>query len=174
MTRVAVCLTVMLTLAAGCAKNRQTQTRMSPPVQSHTIPAASELIIRTVEPIDITRVIEGKSWAAVLSRDVRTPEGDLIVGAGSPVYFGVAQTQAGLQLVIRSVMAAGNSYIVSSPVTASAAPVTALDPWGNATGEIHLTGSRITVPGQALLALRTAEAIPLRKPEFTTPLPPER
>ena len=162
MTRVAVCLTVMLTLAAGCARNRQTRVPAPPPVQTRTIPAASELLVRTVEAIDVTAMMEGKSWAAVLSRDVRTPEGDLIVGAGSPVHFGVAQTPGGLQLVIRSIMAAGNSYIVSSPVTASAAPVTALDPWGNATGEIHLTGSRITVPGQALLALRVAEAIPLR------------
>ena len=158
----AVSLTVILMLSAGCGRNRQPVVRTSSPVQIRTIPAAAELTIRTVEPIDTTRVVEGKSWAAVLARDVRTPEGDLVIGAGSPVYFGVTESPAGLQLVIRSVMAAGNSYLLSSPVTASAAPVTALDPWGNATGEIHLTGSRITVPGQALLALRTAEAIPLR------------
>jgi hypothetical protein len=174
MTWVAVCLTVMLALASGCARNGPAQASTSPPVQTRIIPAGSELIIRTVEPVDTTRVMEGKSWAAVLSRDVRTPEGDLIVGAGSPIYFGVVETQAGLQLVIRSVMASGNSYIVSSPVTASAAPVTALDPWGNATGEIHLTGSRITVPGQALLALRTAEAIALRRPDSATPVPLDR
>jgi hypothetical protein len=162
MNPVVVCLTVMLTLVAGCAKNQQTRARTATPVQPRAIPAGAELLVRTVEPIDITQVIEGKSWAAVLSRDVRTPEGDLIVGAGSPVYFGVTTGQSGMQLVIRSIMAAGNSYIVSAPVSASAAPVTALDPWGNATGEIHLQGSVITVPGQALLALRLSEAITLR------------
>jgi hypothetical protein len=162
MDRVVVCLTVMLMLAAGCSKNQQTRARTAVPVQARAIPAGSELLVRTVEPIDITQAIEGKSWAAVLSRDVRTPEGDLIVGAGSPVYFGVTSGQGGIQLVIRSIVAAGNSYIASAPVSASAAPVTALDPWGNATGEIHLKGSRITVPGQALLALRLAEPITLR------------
>jgi hypothetical protein len=152
----------MLTLMVGCAKNQQTRARTATPVQHLAIPAGAELLVRTVEPIDITQIVEGKSWAAVLSRDVRTPEGDLIAGAGSPVYFGVTAAQSGMQLVIRSIVAAGNSYIVSAPVSASAAPVTALDPWGNATGEIHLNGSRITVPGQALLALRLAEPITLR------------
>ena len=128
------------------------------------IPSGSELLVRLVERIDTSAETQGKRWAAVVSRDLRTPEGDLLIGAGSPLYFGVVQGQGGFALVIRSVMVNGNSYISSVPVTASAAPLAGLDPWGPATraADIQLSGDKISVPGQTLVAVKLTENLPLR------------
>ena len=128
------------------------------------MPAGTEVIVRIVEPIDVSQAQEGKAWAAVVSRDVRTADGGLFVGAGSPLYFGVIPGAGGLQLVIQSVVARGNSYVTRVPVTASGTPVTGLEPWGTTStaGDVRLSGPRIYVPSQALIALKLGEAVTLR------------
>jgi hypothetical protein len=120
-------------------------------------------LVRIIEPIDISQVEEGKAWSAVVSRDVRTPEGDLLLAAGSPLYLGVTGSAGGLQLVVQSVAINGNSYLSRVPVSAGKS-VTGLEPWGTAStsADIILSGPRIFVPSQALIALKLGEALNLR------------
>jgi hypothetical protein len=128
------------------------------------MPAGTEVLTRIVEPIDVSQAQEGKAWAAVVSRDVRTPEGALVLGAGSPLYLGVVPGAGGLQLIIQSVVARGNSYVSRVAVTASGVPVTGLEPWGTTatSSDIQLSGPRIFVPGQALIALKLGDVLTLR------------
>lgn len=162
--RVLVCLAVTVALS-GCG-SRKAQAPPTPVLAATTIsvPAGTELVVRVVEAIDVSQAVEGKSWAAVLSRDVRTPEGELLIGAGSPLYLGVTSTAGGLHLTLRSVVASGNSYLSGVPLSASGNAVTGLEPWGTAgtSADIRLNGPKVFVPGQALVALRLGEALTLR------------
>jgi hypothetical protein len=162
--RTLLCLTVSVCLA-GCA-SRRAQTAPAAKAQSPGIVLASgsELLVRIVEPIDVSAAIEGKTWAAVLSRDVRTPEGELLLGAGSPLYLGVASSAGGSHLTMRAVVANGNSYLADVPLVASGSAVTGLEPWGTAatSKDIQLSGSRVFVPGQALIAVKLGQPLTLR------------
>ena len=158
-----VCLTVTA-LIAGCGRSVEPPVPPAFPPASVTVPQGTELIVRTVEPMDIAAVTEGKSWSAVLAQSVRNAEGYSVVSAGSPVYFGVAPGSGALQLVIRSVVWNGSAYIVNVPVTAGEASVAGLEPWGAATKvrEVKLAGERIVVPGQTLLSLKLGSDLALR------------
>lgn len=164
MVRVLVCFTAMIA-ASGCggkqSRNRAAPAPVAPPV---SVAAGTELTLRTVELIDAADAVEGKSWAAVLARDVRTSEGDLLVGAGSPVYLGVRRDAGGLQLTLRSVVAGGNSYLAGVPLTTTGTAVTGLEPWGDSATakDIRLNGPKIFVPGQALIAVKLSQALSLR------------
>jgi len=129
-----------------------------------TIPAGSQLMIRAVEPIDVTGVAGGKAWSAVLARDVLGATGQVLIAAGSPLTFGINRDTNGLRLTIHSIMVHGNSYITSTPVDASAEAGRRLEPWGpSAKVPDSLTaGERIFVPAQTLLAVKLGAEMQLR------------
>jgi hypothetical protein len=160
--RLLVCVTVIIALA-GCA-GRQVQTRSrTVPQSAVAIPSGTDLLVRIVETIDVSEAIDGKAWAAVVSRDVRTPGGDLLVGAGSPLYLGVVAANGQLQLIVQSVVANGNSYLSNVPVTPSGGSVTGLEPWGPAStsADIRLSGSHVFLPAQTLILLKLREPLTL-------------
>jgi hypothetical protein len=163
----ALSLTVTL-LLAGCGLGRRDpKPTVVPPLlppASVTVPGGTEMVVRTVETVDVSGAVPDKRWAAVLARDVRTPEGLPLISAGSPLYLGITNQGGELRLLVQSVVWRGNSYIVNVPVTPGTVPLERLEPWGPATRgrEILLAGTQLYVPGQTLLPVRLGADLVLR------------
>jgi len=86
-----------------------------------TLPAGSELAVRTNEAIDSTTATEGRSYSAVIDREVMDTSGKIAIPRGSDARLVILQLQEGgttgspnLVLDLESVSVNGQRYLVST------------------------------------------------------------
>ena len=154
--------------AAGCGGKRNAQqSRPAAPVNRRVaIPSGAEIVLRTVDRIETDAASDAGAWHAVVSRDLRDEEGNLLLGSGSPARLGVAGAAGSLGLVLRGVMVNGNFYMIEgggAPLTLLPNAIARVDPWGPAasSGPVAAAGEKISVPGQALLVFRVEKGFAL-------------
>ena len=90
--------------------------------KTYELPAGTELSVRTEETIDSGRAIEGQSYAAELSRDVRDANGDVVIPRGSNAQMVIRSASRGgrfrgtsdLVLDLSSVSVDGREYRLSA------------------------------------------------------------
>jgi hypothetical protein len=95
---------------------------------SQTLPAGTEIQVRTSQAIDSESAAEGRTYAAVIERDVTDSTGAVVVPRGSEVELAVKQTtdagtvrEAEVVLDLRSVTISGKRYLLeTAPVEQSA------------------------------------------------------
>ncbi len=95
--------------------------------RARSIPAGTNIVVRTSEAIDSTSANEGQSYPAVVSQDILDPNGNVIVPRGSDAELVVRNVNQGgtagssdLVLDLQSMRIGNQRYLVSSaPVTQS-------------------------------------------------------
>lgn len=90
-------------------------------VQSRTIPAGADIVVRTNEQIDTTSANDGRTYTAVVDRDISDSSGNLLVPKGSQAELVVRDVNTGgatgspeLVLDLQSLEVNGQRYLVST------------------------------------------------------------
>ena len=79
------------------------------------IPSGTEIVVRTVDPIDVRRPDPRRHFLATIERDVLDANGDVVIPQGSPAHLIVHDVGDGEVAVdLRSVSVNGQRYIVNS------------------------------------------------------------
>jgi hypothetical protein len=116
---------------SGCASHRGSAARAIPPGPVYTsstspgvIPAGTQLVLLTNEPIDSARAEPGRPYAAQLDRTILDANGGVIAPAGSPAQLVVVNATSGgtfgtaqVELAVRSVTVNGRTYPVVTSVS---------------------------------------------------------
>src|ERR1700680_1893445 len=80
------------------------------------IAPGTEITVRTNERIDLDRFDRGRIYPAVVDRDVRATDGDLVIPRGPPAELIVRQVgDHDLALDLESVTVNGHRYVVNAP-----------------------------------------------------------
>jgi hypothetical protein len=90
--------------------------------RTHELPVGTQVSVRTEETIDSGRAVEGQSYAAEVSRDVRDANGDVVIPRGSNVQIVIRSASRGgrfrgtsdLVLDLSSVSVDGRQYQLSA------------------------------------------------------------
>jgi len=89
--------------------------------RSHQVPAGTQVSVRTEETIDSKRAVEGQTFAAEVTRDVRDENGDVVIPRGSNAQIVIRSASQGgihgaadLVLDLASISVEGRRYEVST------------------------------------------------------------
>jgi hypothetical protein len=124
-------LLVLALAGAGCASHNGSASRVVPagPVYASAappglIPAGTQLVLRTNQPINTDRAEPGRLYSAEVDRPIVSVRGNTIVPAGAPAELIVVNASNGgtfgsanLELAVRKVAINGHNYNVVSDVT---------------------------------------------------------
>jgi hypothetical protein len=83
--------------------------------QSAVIPAGTEILVRTIDPIEVSRPDPRQHFLASLERDVRDSNGNVVIPRGSMAHLIVHDVGDGdIAVDLRSVSVNGRRYILNS------------------------------------------------------------
>jgi hypothetical protein len=145
------------------------------PGQTWTVPAGTEISLRTVDRIDPAQAEPGQGYAAVLVRNLLNESGGVIALSGSPARLTVLRTGAGQeQLGLSALMIAGNWISVRSGSAEQVQPLAGAAPLGTLVRgvsdgptrgpveqsmRVETTGADVQVPGEFLLIFRLEQPL---------------
>jgi hypothetical protein len=123
----AVLALAVVMFSTGCAKQTQTSSNVpTGPVYTSAsapglIPAGTQVVIRTNEPITSSTAKPNATYSGEVVRDIVNQNGTVLVPSASPVQLAVVEADskgAGgkqLSLALRSITVKGKTYMVESP-----------------------------------------------------------
>lgn len=90
--------------------------------KTYELAAGTEVPVRSEETIDSSKAVEGQTYAAEISDDVRDPDGDVVIPRGSNAQIVIRSASKGgrfrgasdLVLDLQSVTVEGQEYLVST------------------------------------------------------------
>ena len=101
--------------------NDRYQSRSRSALESRILPAGTEFSVRTNETIDSSTATEGRTYSAVVARDVVDNDGTVLIPRGSDAQLVIRNVSQGgtvsgpeLSLDVQSVTVGGRRYLVST------------------------------------------------------------
>lgn len=83
--------------------------------RSAMLPAGTEIVVRTVDPIDVRQPEPHRHFLATVERDVMDANGNVVIPRGSPAHLIVHSVGGGdIAIDLRSVSVNGRRYILNS------------------------------------------------------------